>query len=72
VAAEDPQIRRLRDRMLRDGRHLVGIGHTFDPIGKQARNLLVTEPGEREVEPQALQLAKLEGQQLVIPFRPVR
>jgi hypothetical protein len=64
---EQPQISRLRHRMLGHRRRVVGVRQPLGPLGQQILQLKIAEPGKRQIKAAELQLAQLEPQQLRVP-----
>ena len=60
VPTQQPQLARLRDRVLRWWRDIVRIGPAFRLVGQQRVEFEFAKPGQRDVEPAKLQLAELE------------
>ena len=64
VPSEQPQIARLRHRMLGHRRRVVRVRQPRGPLGHDVFELELAEPGQRQIKPAELQLAQLEAQQL--------
>jgi hypothetical protein len=69
LRAEQPQIARLRHRMLGHRRRVVGVRQPLGLVREQRAELDVVEAGEREVKAELLQVAEFETQHLLVPAR---
>lgn len=68
---EQPHIAERRHRDLRHVRHIVGISQPLGLFGQEAGEFVVVEAGQGEVEVEGLKLFEFEGQQIVVPARPI-
>ena len=64
---QQPNVAGLGDRINRRFRDFVRVGVTFGLFGQQLRELLIREPGQHQVEVEALQIAEFNGQQFEVP-----
>ena len=70
VVTQDPQVARLRDRLVGRLGHLVGIGQSvLHARIEQLGQVVLREAEQFQVDVHALEFAKLDRQQLVVPLR---
>ena len=70
VVAEEPQVARLRDRLVGRLGHVVGVGQALVRLRpEQPQQLVGGEAGQVQVEVHLLELGQLERQLVVVPAR---